>query len=169
MFWCWYYYRMNVATLSTFLSPILTIASVWNTGETGDIICRKTTRKNYWILTFSSQVFPGKREVEGFLWWTLYSKITPFSLWKCKEGNNSKCLFYLGCHSCCIKYNSNLILLLCLYLFHIHIPILFKSTLCPKSVRTISALFQPNKYGHLQVVLEPTLTALNVVCSCRFK
>ena len=29
---------MDVPTLSTFLSPILTIASVWNTGETGDNI-----------------------------------------------------------------------------------------------------------------------------------
>ena len=28
---------MNVPTLSTFLSPILTVALVWNTGETGDI------------------------------------------------------------------------------------------------------------------------------------
>ena len=31
------YYRMDVHTLSTFLSPILTVASVWNTGETGEI------------------------------------------------------------------------------------------------------------------------------------
>ena len=31
------YYRMDVHTLSTFLSPILTVASVWNTGETGDM------------------------------------------------------------------------------------------------------------------------------------
>ena len=28
---------MDVPILSTFLSPILTVASVWNTGETGDI------------------------------------------------------------------------------------------------------------------------------------
>ena len=31
------YYRMDVHTLSTFLSPILTVASVWNTGETIDM------------------------------------------------------------------------------------------------------------------------------------
>ena len=29
--------RMDVPTLSTFLSPILTVASVLNTGETGDL------------------------------------------------------------------------------------------------------------------------------------
>ena len=28
---------MDVPTLSLFLRPILTVASVWNTGETGDI------------------------------------------------------------------------------------------------------------------------------------
>ena len=28
---------MDVPTLSTFLSPKLTVASVWDTGETGDI------------------------------------------------------------------------------------------------------------------------------------
>ena len=28
---------MDVPTLRTFLSPILNVASVWNTGETGDI------------------------------------------------------------------------------------------------------------------------------------
>ena len=29
--------RMDVPIPSTFLSPILTVASVWSTGETGDI------------------------------------------------------------------------------------------------------------------------------------
>ena len=28
---------MDVLTLGTFLSPILTVATEWNTGETGDI------------------------------------------------------------------------------------------------------------------------------------
>ena len=28
---------MDAPTLSTFLSPILTVTTVWNTGETGDI------------------------------------------------------------------------------------------------------------------------------------
>ena len=31
------YCRMDALTLSTFLSPILTVTTVWNTGETGDI------------------------------------------------------------------------------------------------------------------------------------
>ena len=31
------YYRMNVPTLTTFFSPILAAASVWNTGETGEM------------------------------------------------------------------------------------------------------------------------------------
>ena len=30
-------YRMDVLTLGTFLSTILTVTTVWNTGETGDI------------------------------------------------------------------------------------------------------------------------------------
>ena len=32
------------------------------------------------------------------------------------------------------------------YLFHIHIPIHFTSILCPKSVRTVSALLWPNNH-----------------------
>ena len=31
------FYGMDVPTLSTFLIPILTLTTVWNTGETGDI------------------------------------------------------------------------------------------------------------------------------------
>ena len=33
----YFHLKMDVPTLSTFLSPILNVASVWNTGETGDI------------------------------------------------------------------------------------------------------------------------------------
>ena len=32
-----WYYGMDVPTLNLFLRPILTVTSVWNTGETGDI------------------------------------------------------------------------------------------------------------------------------------
>ena len=32
-------YGMNVPTLKLVLRPILSVTSVWNTGETGDIYC----------------------------------------------------------------------------------------------------------------------------------
>ena len=31
------YYRMDALPLGTFFSPILTVTTVWNTGETGDV------------------------------------------------------------------------------------------------------------------------------------
>ena len=34
---------MDAFTLGTILSPILTVTTVWNTGETGDINGRKKT------------------------------------------------------------------------------------------------------------------------------
>ena len=35
------YYGMDVPTLSLFLRPILTVTSVWNAGETGEIYSLK--------------------------------------------------------------------------------------------------------------------------------
>ena len=68
---------MDVPTLSKFLSPIITVASIWNTGETGDIcnlssvVDRLAISKNFVIIaircdsmigaTFSSLAFLGSK------------------------------------------------------------------------------------------------------------
>ena len=50
---------MDFPTLNVFLSLILTVASVWNTGETGDM----NTRKKLILIAmnaFGQSNFPGK-------------------------------------------------------------------------------------------------------------
>ena len=53
---------MDVHTLNTFLRPILTVTSVWNTGETGDIHSTGLLRKVYWICPIKPALFDRNSE-----------------------------------------------------------------------------------------------------------
>ena len=54
-----YYYRMNDTILSTLLNPKLTLTTVWNTGETGDIHTSKVHKKCCYLWIF---IFPFGRK-----------------------------------------------------------------------------------------------------------
>ena len=58
------YYRIDVLTLGTFLSPILTVTTEWNTGETGDIKTKvqKVCHSDPHILVVSCQFSNEKPE-----------------------------------------------------------------------------------------------------------
>ena len=81
---------MDIPTLSMFLRPILTVTTVWNTGETGDIYfhppaCRpfafaKTKTRRGWKIWFNFQALAFR--LQSILQATNYKGINPARQYK---------------------------------------------------------------------------------------
>ena len=80
-------YRMDVAILNMFLSPILTVTTIWNTVETGDIHVRYSNGPNMsrlQMVRFRNVI--GTPEARSFKYWTCFGVrySAPHCIWYLK-------------------------------------------------------------------------------------